>query len=113
MIEHRTKQRFDIALSFQVGRLGAGQKIAGEIRNLSSSGVLFTSPIPVSVGEPVEYFITFPALPGSRVQVCLHCSGRVVREETASTFAATLERHEFMRVSEQAELVSTTSRQPS
>jgi len=113
MTEQRTKQRFDIPLTFAVGRPGTGHTIPGEIRNLSSSGVLFTASIPVSVGEPVEYFITFPSVPGSKVQVRLHCSGRVVREATAFTFAATLERHEFRRVSGTAEHPAATSRQSS
>ena len=73
-------------------------KSKGETRNVSSAGVLFTSQAPIEVGEPIEYVITFPKVPGSRVDVRLRCIGKVVRrEEPVSAFAATLERYEFLR----------------
>lgn len=65
---------------------------------MSSAGVLFTSPTPVQVGEPIEYLITFPKSPGARFEVRLRCVGKVVREDLdQAAFAATLERYEFLR----------------
>lgn len=73
-------------------------KSKGETRNVSSAGVLFTSPARVEVGESIEYMITLPKIPGSRVDVRLHCVGKVVRSAAPkSAFAATMERYEFLR----------------
>lgn len=97
MIEQRKNQRFDLRLPFEVIRAGANPIVTGETKNVSSSGVLFTSAVPVEVGEPIEYLITFPKAPGSVADVRLRCVGKVLRGDEASTFAATLERYEFLR----------------
>jgi|SRR5947209_20093005 len=97
MIEQRKNQRFELRLPFEIIRAGASLKSAGETKNVSSSGVLFTSAVSVEVGEPIEYFITFPKPPGSRSEVKLRCVGKVLRTHMEETFAATLERYEFLR----------------
>jgi hypothetical protein len=86
-----------LKLPFELVRAGATPKTIGETRNVSSSGVLFTTPTPVEVGEPIEYLITFPKAPGSRAEVRIRCVGKVTRNDPKSTFAATLERYEFIR----------------
>ena len=99
MLEQRRNQRFDLRLPFEIVRAGANQKTIGETRNLSSTGVLFKSETTVEVGQPIEYLITFPKSPGSKALVRLKCVGKIVREvEQDATFAATLERYEFVRV---------------
>ena len=65
MTEQRKNQRFDLRLPCEIVR-GTKPKLTGETRNMSSAGVLFTSHGHVSVGEPIEYFITFPTRPGSQ-----------------------------------------------
>ena len=95
--EQRKSQRFDLRLPFELIRTGANSKSKGETRNLSSSGVLFTSTAPVEVGATIEYLITLPRTPGSRAEVRLRCVGKVLRGDPQSTFAATLERYEFVR----------------
>jgi hypothetical protein len=103
MIEQRKNQRFDLRLPFEIlGEKSARPK--GETMNVSSCGVLFTTPAPVQVGEPIEYVITLPKASGARAEVRLRCMGKVVRSEEAvrsdepiSAFAATLERYEFVR----------------
>jgi len=95
VIEQRKNQRFDLRLPLEIIRAGAKPETTGETRNVSSSGVLFTSPTPVAVGEPIEYLITFPPAPGARPRVRLRCIGKVLREEQRA-FAATLERYEFI-----------------
>jgi hypothetical protein len=94
--EQRKNQRFALRLPLQItGSTVNGQ--TGETRNVSSSGVLFTSPIPVEVGDSIEYVITFPKTASARNEVRLRCVGKVLREEPESGFAATLERYEFVR----------------
>jgi hypothetical protein len=97
VIEQRKNQRFDLKLPFELVSPGAVPKAAGETKNVSSSGVLFTAAMPVEVGEPIEYFITFPKAPGSRAEVRIRCVGKVMRNDPDLTFAATLERYEFVR----------------
>ncbi len=97
MIEQRKNQRFELRLPFEIIRGGAGVKSAGETKNVSSSGVLFTSEVPIEVGSPIEYCITFPQVPGSKSEVKLRCVGKVLRNDPETTFAATLERYEFLR----------------
>src|SRR5580704_1346745 len=97
MIEQRKNQRFDLRLPFEIIRGEAHSKTLGETRNVSSSGVLFTAGAPVEVGAPIEYLITFPKAAGSKSEVRLRCVGKVLRSDPETTFAATLERYEFIR----------------
>jgi PilZ domain len=98
VIEQRKNQRFDLRLPFEIIGGARRTKSKGETRNVSSAGVLFTSQAPIEVGESIEYLLTFPRVPGSRVDVRLRCIGKVVRrEDPPSAFAATLERYEFLR----------------
>lgn len=97
MIEQRKHQRFELRLPFELVRGEARLKAVGETKNVSSSGVLFQMGDAVEVGESIEYLITFPKVPGSKSEVRLRCAGKVVRNETEETFAATLERYEFVR----------------
>ncbi len=95
--EHRKNQRFNLRLPFQIVNSGTNIKTSGETKNVSSSGVLFTSKDRVPIGDPIEYVITFPKPPGSRNSVRLKCVGKVLRQGPESAFAATLERYEFVR----------------
>ena len=95
--EQRKNQRFELRLPFQIVGSGAHVKASGETRNVSSSGVLFTSKSPVPIGDPIEYLITFPKAPGARSEVRLRCVGKVLRQAEETAFAATLERYEFVR----------------
>jgi hypothetical protein len=96
MTEQRKNERFDLRLRCEIVR-AAKPKLTGETRNMSSAGVLFTFAGHVSVGEPIEYFITFPQPPGSQAEVRLCCVGKVLREHGRSGFAASLERYRFIR----------------
>jgi hypothetical protein len=97
VIEQRKHQRFDLRLPFEIVRGEARSKAVGETKNVSSSGVLFKAAAPVEVGESIEYLITFPRVPGSKSEVRLRCAGKVLRTDPEETFAATLERYEFVR----------------
>ena len=96
MNEQRQNQRFDLKLPFEIIRSGAVSKAPGETRNVSSSGVLFTAAVPVAVGDPIEYLITLVKEPAPG-EVRLRCVGKVLRGDSDSTFAVTLERYEFLR----------------
>ena len=109
MIEQRKNQRFELRLPIEI--LGEkSHRPRGETMNLSSCGVLFTTPESVKVGDPIEYLITLPKASGAHIEVRLRCMGKVVRsdevvqseklvhkEERVLAFAATLERYEFIR----------------
>jgi hypothetical protein len=95
--EQRKNQRFELKLPFEIIRAGTNAKVVGETKNMSSSGVLFTSDASVAIGEPIEYLITFPKAANSRSEVRLRCVGTVLREDPQLKFAATLERYEFVR----------------
>jgi len=97
MVEQRKHQRFELRLPFEVVTNGSASKVRGETRNVSSSGVLFTSETQLPLGESIEYFITFPRTPGTRKDVRLRCVGKVIREDAPSAFVASLERYEFLR----------------
>ena len=96
VIEQRKKQRFDLKLPFEILRADAGKTI-GDTQNLSSSGVLFSVSAPIRIGEPIEYYLILPKVPGTNRPLRLRCFGTVVREAPESIFAATLDRHEFVR----------------
>ena len=97
VIEQRKHQRFDLQLPFELVRSKENSRVVGETKNVSSTGVLFTSPAPMEVGESIEYLITLPKAKGSRTDVHLRCVGKVLRGDGPSAFAATLERYEFLR----------------
>ena len=97
MIEKRGKQRFELRLSVEIVLNSSGLRIKGETRNVSSSGVLFTSEERIAIGEPIDYLIAFPRFRRARRNVQLLCSGKVLREDRNLTFAASLDRHQFAR----------------
>jgi hypothetical protein len=106
--EQRRNQRFELKLPIELVRAGGNENPQlGETRNLSSSGILFTSDRTLQKGDPIEYVVTLPA-PGSESVLRLRCMGKVVRVDARDvpeagtsrdsfSIAATLERHEFLR----------------
>jgi hypothetical protein len=97
LIEQRKNRRFDLRLPVEIVFARTNQKFTGQTRNVSSSGVLFTSERRFEIGEPINYILLFPKARRSREQVSLRCSGKVIRNEGGSTFAATLEHPKFLR----------------
>ncbi len=89
-------------LPLELVRAGSKRVLqAGETRNVSSGGVLFSSEAPFEIGELIEYFITLPTSEGEG-KVRLRCLGRVIRLdpdcEPSGAVAATVERYEFVRL---------------
>ena len=94
--DQRRNQRFNLRLPVQLIRSGSRPLGgAGETRNVSSCGVLFSGAAEVTVGQPIEYQIT---LPGGNLstEVQLRCVGKVVRRDQNS-LAVTMDRYEFVR----------------
>ncbi len=104
-MEQRRNRRFQLQLPVAVTRAGTERvSLSGFTKNISSTGVLFTSSIPADLGGPIEYVITLQET-GPR-PVGLRCVGKVVRSERIPAngdahrefeIAATLERYEFVR----------------
>ena len=102
LMEQRRTRRFSLHLPLAITRSGVERvKMAGQTRNISSSGVLFTAGSGAELGSPIEYVITLD--PNGPNEVNLRCMGKVLRTERVESdspgyqFAATLERYEFVR----------------
>jgi hypothetical protein len=106
--EQRKTKRFEIQLPLELVRAGSEPiSRAGETRNMSSGGVLFTSEAEMPVGDSIEYLVTLPsAMAGNPVR--LRCMGKVIRNQGMQpaepaaarrpfAIAATLDRYEFIR----------------
>jgi hypothetical protein len=100
-MEQRRTRRFTLQLPLAITRSGAERiTVSGLTKNISSSGVLFTSAREPDLGGPIEYIITLNAQSPQLVNI--RCVGKVVRAErgpvgSAFQVAATLERYEFVR----------------
>src|SRR5690242_12135627 len=99
-MEQRRTRRFKLQLPLSITRSGAERvTFPCQTRNISSSGVLFTSDIEPDLGGPIEYVITLNREGPQSVN--LRCIGKVLRSERSSKaayqIAATLERYEFVR----------------
>ena len=101
-MEQRRTRRFQLQLPLSIIRTGTERvTFAGRTKNISSSGVLFTTVREPDLGGPIEYIITLNT-EGTHA-VNLRCMGKVVRAEAMPTdspayqIAATLERYEFVR----------------
>ena len=105
-MEQRRTRRFKLQLPLSVTRSGTERVVvAGLTKNISSSGVLFTSEAEPDIGGPIEYVITLNH--DGTQSVTLRCIGKVVRsdrlvalgdeERHSFQIAATLERYEFVR----------------
>lgn len=104
MVEQRRFRRFDLSLPVRLVRNGLRPVSgAGQTRNLSSGGALFSSDTKVDPGEAIEYVIEMT----DSGNVDLHCLGKVIRldagvpdgQDPAKPFemAVTMERYEFIR----------------
>jgi hypothetical protein len=105
LMEQRRTRRFDLELPLAITRAGTERvSFAGFTKNISSTGVLFTSGAGADLGGPIEYVIKLNEI--APQPVSLRCVGKVLRSEPTYTngenrlsfsIAATLERYEFVR----------------
>ena len=103
-MEQRRTRRFTLQLPLSITRTGTERvTLAGQTKNISSTGVLFTSAREPDLGGPIEYIITLNH--EGHQSVSLRCVGKVIRAErliddhpeAPFQVAATLERYEFVR----------------
>ncbi len=98
MTERRRKKRFTLRLPLELIRSGSTPvQQTGQTKNVGPTGVLFLAEtVVLQIGDAIEYRIT---LPGPVDDVILHCWGRVLRKQDrpCCTYAATLERYDFVR----------------
>jgi hypothetical protein len=104
-MEQRRTRRFKLQLPLSITRSGAERvTLAGFTKDISSTGVLFTTEREPDLNGPIEYIITLNH-DGSQA-VNLRCIGKIVRAQRsdghrndllAYQIAATLERYEFIR----------------
>ena len=104
-MEQRRTRRFQLELPLSITRTGSVRTaLAGRTKNISSTGVLFTSGREPDLGGSIEYVIALNH--DGAHPVNLRCVGKILR--TAPTrftsedgqgyeIAATLERYEFVR----------------
>ena len=105
-MEQRRTRRFQLQLPLSITRAGAESvTLPGVTRNISSSGVLFTTEREPDLGGPIEYVIVLNR--DGPQSVSLRCMGKVLRADPIGIspdndgnnyqIAATLERYEFVR----------------
>ena len=84
MTEARTGKRFPLRLPITIRKPKSSRKHRGATSDVSAGGAYFSADADFEVGSTIEFAITLPhrAL-GTRKDVELHCSGRVVRAESA------------------------------
>lgn len=82
--EARTGKRFPLRLPITIRKAKSSRRHRGSTSDLSAGGAYFSAAADFEVGSTIEFAITLPhqAL-GTRKDVELHCSGRVVRAEAA------------------------------
>jgi hypothetical protein len=95
--ERRARQRFRIGQDVFCKYLSGGRLSdagAGKILDVSSGGVRFTTERALSVGEPLEITVKWPALVDNKCLMKLVINGRVIRSDPNSA-AVKIERYEF------------------
>ncbi len=105
-MEHRRTRRFQLELPLSITRAGSEPvAVPGFTKNISSTGVLFTSGAAPDLSGPIEYIISLNH--DGPQPVNLRCVGKIVRSERMFAngedrrswqIAATLERYEFIRI---------------
>ena len=105
-MEQRRTRRFQLQLPLSITRSGAERvTLDGFTKNISSTGVLFTTGREPDLGGPIEYVIVLNN--EGPQSISLRCMGKVLRADRVGTgqdedypnyqIAATLERYEFVR----------------
>lgn len=86
--EARTGKRFPLRLPITVRKPKSSRKHRGSTSDVSAGGAYFSADADFEIGSTIEFAITLPhqAL-GTRKDVELHCSGRVVRAQAAPAAA--------------------------
>jgi len=80
--ELRTGQRFPLQLPITISEQQSQRKHKGMTTNVSAAGVYLRAETPLRVGSKISFDILLPAqVLGTKRDVKVRCSGRVVRAE--------------------------------
>jgi hypothetical protein len=96
-LERRASARFalNLEVSFTVEKRGAQEKSgSGHTIDLSSSGLSFSTNLPLLPGQKLDVSIDWPVLLDGAIKLQLVMSGVVVRADTTA-IALQIKRHEF------------------
>jgi hypothetical protein len=116
--ERRRAQRFplDLPLNVKWGKEGEEMEEAGQVRDISASGVYFTVSHGLEPESKLEFYVRLKVEGAPEGGVLLHCVGSVMRVEAKSSdrvgVAARIDRYRFVRpghVPEEAEVEEPTS----
>ena len=81
MSEARTGKRFPLELPIRIHTKGGDDKAT--TADISSAGAYIMADTDLTVGSPIEFDITLPAVVlGTPADVEVRCTGRVVRKES-------------------------------
>ena len=84
MSEARTGKRFPLELPIRIHTKGGGDRAT--TADMSSAGVYIMADTDLTVGSPIEFDITLPAIVlGTPADVEVRCTGRVVRKESGGS----------------------------
>lgn len=82
LFERRRRMRFDITVPVRLLRIASlPVSLPGRTVNVSSSGLLLASGVPLEVGAGVEFEVELFSDESARILVRLKCRGAVVRTE--------------------------------
>jgi len=111
--ERRRAQRFplDLPLNVKWGKEGEEVEEAGEVRDISATGVYFQLNRSISPESKLEFYVRLKVEGAAEGGVLLHCVGSVMRVESKDQeqvgVAARIDRYRFVRPgTEAAEVLS-------
>src|SRR5215467_9224887 len=86
MPEARTGKRFPLELPIRIRQKKTAGGGNATTADMSAAGVYIQANTDLAVGSPIEFDITLPAkVLGTPNDVEVHCTGRVVRRESATS----------------------------
>jgi hypothetical protein len=100
--EKRATRRFALRLPVAVTYADNGtQEKSAQTRDVSARGISFYVDAPIAAGSPIEFTLTLPAEITLTESIRVHCKGKVVRLDEASTngkmaVAAVIDEYEFL-----------------
>ena len=100
MSDARTGKRFPLQLPITIQSKSAG-KHSGTTANVSAAGVYFEADAKLSIGAALRFDIRLPKdVLGTKADVTVRCTGRVVRKEDAkgkAGLACVIDDYKFKR----------------
>jgi len=100
-LERRAAQRFEFQLPVSVRVMGSNHEGSGFTQNLSASGALVCTDLPLSEADAIELTLIMPSEITLAQNMPVRCRGRVLRVHSSSRDAKSataihLERYEYL-----------------